>query len=249
MDNIEAVLARLEGILDWATANQSPTGYFAAVYHHMTAAVRDAVAAGQFENNARMEQLDVLFAQRYFEAFDAWRAGQPCTQSWQLAFDAAADPKASAMQHILLGINAHINLDLGIAAARVRPQDAIYALRADFDRINGIIASLVDDMQQRLADVWLPFGWLDFLLKTNDEGWINFSIHVARGAAWQSAVALAFATPLEAEKQLIRNLDHGVALLGEKIRRPGWLIGMGNALMRRCERGSVSEKIALLRQK
>ncbi|HRI60763.1 MAG TPA: DUF5995 family protein [Saprospiraceae bacterium] len=246
MQSISEVITRLEQIVEWSKEQQSPLGYFAAVYLKMSMAVRDGIANGAFENGSRMEQLDVRFAGRYFEAFDAWQAGQPCTQSWKAAFEAAKDDKMAVMQHILLGINAHINLDLGIAAAQTRSGDAIFGLRKDFDRINDIIAALTDRTQERLAEIWLPFGLLDSLLRTEDEGWVNFSIRISRGAAWKAATALAFARQSETEKALVRDLDTAVAFFAKKITAPGFWINIGLRMMRRSERGSVREKIETL---
>jgi hypothetical protein len=248
MQSISEVIVRLERIIEWAKENQSPLGYFAAVYLKMTIAVRDGIEAGLFENGSRMEQLDVRFAGRYFEAFDAWQAGQPCTQSWQVAFEASRQSDFAVLQHILLGINAHINLDLGIAAAQTRSGDAIFGLRKDFDRINDIIAALTDRVQECLADIWLPFSLFDYFLRTEDEGWIHFSIRVARGAAWKAATALAFARQSETEKGLIRDLDTAVAFFAKKMIAPGFWIKIGLRFMQRGERGSVREKIETLMQ-
>lgn len=246
MQSIAEVIARLEQIIEWAKENQSPLGYFAAVYLKMTMAVRDGIEIGQFENGSRMEQLDVRFADRYFEALDAWQTGKPCTQSWQTAFETSKEERYTVLQHILLGINAHINLDLGIAAAQTRSGDAIFGLRKDFDRINDIIAALTDRVQERLADIWLPFRLLDYLLRTEDEGWINFSIRISRGAAWKAATALAFARQKETEDALVRELDNGVAFFAKKIAEPGFWINLGLRFMRRGEQGSVREKIEIL---
>lgn len=246
MTKISEVISRLEQIVEWAKEHQSPLGYFAAVYLKMTLAVRDGIEAGLFENGSRMEQLDVRFATRYFDAFDAWQAGQSPTQSWKAAFEATQQGRLTVMQHILLGINAHINLDLGIAAAQTRSGDAIFGLRKDFDRINDIIAGLTDRVQERLADIWLPFGLLDWLLRTEDEGWVHFSIRVARGASWKAATALAFTQQNETGKALIRELDTAVCLFARKIKEPGFGINMALGFMRRYERGSVGEKIETL---
>lgn len=246
MQSISEVISRLEQIVEWAKEHQSPLGYFAAVYLKMTLAVRDGIENGIFENGSRMEQLDVRFAGRYFEALDAWRAGQPCTQSWRAAFEASRQENLTVMQHILLGINAHINLDLGIAAAQTRSGDAIFGLRKDFDRINDIIAGLTDRVQERIAEIWLPFRLLDWLLRTEDEGWVHFSIRVARGAAWKAATALAFARQSETEKALIRDLDTAIAFFAKKITAPGFWINTGLRFMRRGEKGSVREKIETL---
>ena len=246
IQSIAEVITRLEQIIGEAGEQNSPLGYFPAVYYKMTVAVRDGIEKGMFENGSRMEQLDVRFALRYFDALDAWRAGQPASKSWVTAFEASKDERYTVLQHILLGINAHINLDLGIAAAQTRSGDAIFGLRKDFERVNDIIASLTDHVQERLADIWLPWALLDRFLRTEDEGWINFSIRVSRGAAWKAATTLALVHENTAEQMLIRNLDSGVSELAKKIINPGIGPRMGLRWMRRTEKGSVREKIETL---
>lgn len=240
------VIERLEQIIAWAKSNESPAGYFAALYYKMTLAVRDAVLRGEFENGSRMEQMDVAFANRYFEAFDTWQAGGTPTQSWKIAFDATREDNLTVMQHLLLGMNAHINLDLGIAAASVRQRDAIFGLKADFMRINEVIESLTNRTQLQLAQIWLPFGWLDRFLKTEDEGWIGFSIGTARNASWKAAQTLAFAPDRATEQSIIAGLDQGVAFFAQRIHVPGFWIKMALRLMRFSEKGTVREKIETL---
>jgi hypothetical protein len=248
MQNIAEVIEKLEHIIDQADRESSPIGYFAAVYLKMTLAVKEGIEQGVFENGSRMEQLDVRFAGRYFEALEAWQAGKPASRSWESAFEASRHDHYTVLQHIMLGINAHINLDLSIAAAQTRSGDAILGLRRDFDRINDIIAGLTNRVQERLADIWLPFGVLDHLLRSEDEGWLDFSIRAARGAAWKAATTLAFTRQQEMEKALIHDLDTAVAFFAGKLVQPGFLARLGLKIMRRTEQGTVSEKIDLLRQ-
>lgn len=246
--NFSEVIARLDQIIVWAKEQQSPMGYFAALYRSMTVAVQEAAIRGDFENGSRMEQLDVVFARRYFDAFDAWQSGKPVSQSWGKAFEATNQLDVTVMQHLLLGMNAHINLDLCIAAASIRQRDAIFGLRSDFMRINKIIEELTDQTQTALAKIWLPFGWLDQLFRTEDEGWIGFSISVARGASWKAANILAFAPTKDEEQKIITALDQNVAALGQKISHPGFWTRTALRLMRYSEKGSVREKIETLEQ-
>ena len=240
------VIARLEQIIAWAKTTESPLGYFAALYYKMTLAVRDAVLRGEFENGSRMEQMDVAFAQRYFDAFDTWQTGGIPTESWRIAFEATKEDQFAVMQHLLLGMNAHINLDLGISAASIRQRDAIFGLRKDFMHVNKIIESLTNQTQSQLAKIWLPFDLLDWLFRTDDEGWIGFSIDTARAASWKVAQLLAFAPDRAAEQAIIAELDKNVAFFAKKIHTPGiWLQWMLR-LMRRWEEGSVREKIEVL---
>ncbi|HLP96669.1 MAG TPA: DUF5995 family protein [Saprospiraceae bacterium] len=244
--NIQEVLSRLESIIQWAKEKESPMGYFAALYYRMTLAVRDGILNGEFENGSRMEQMDVIFARRYFDAFDAWQAGQSPTLSWKCAFEAAQDDRITVMQHLILGMNAHINLDLGIAAASVRQRDAIFGMRKDFMQINAIIERLTNQTQAQLAGIWLPFGWLDYFFRSEDEGWIGFSIRAARGAAWKSAQAIAFAPDKASEQAIISVLDQQVYALGTRLTQPGFWLKWLLKWMRNSEEGSVSAKIEIL---
>lgn len=65
-----------------------------------------------------MERLDTLFAERYFDAVTPRDAESRPTASWHLTFQAGSQWRPLVLQHLLVGINAHINLDLGVAAAR-----------------------------------------------------------------------------------------------------------------------------------
>ena len=247
VETLDDVLRRLEDIITECREKQSEMGYFPALYYKMTYAVKQGIDRQLFENGNRMERLDVLFARRYFDAYDNWQAGKPVTKAWEIAFQTATNKRATVMQHLLLGINAHINLDLGIAAAQTRPGDAIFGLRADFERINGIIAELTEKVQGQLAHIWLPYRYLDYLLRTEDEGWIDFSIKVARGAAWKVATTLALIQQAETETLFIQNLDEQVGRLGVRVGQPRRkLLRLGLGFMRRGEKGSVPEKIDVL---
>lgn len=84
------------------------------------------------------------------------------------------------MQHLLLGVNTHINLDLAIATATVAPGNSIYALHNDFNKINDLISSLMDDIEESLCKVWMP---MRLLLKATDgkqDAVLNFSVEKAR---------------------------------------------------------------------
>jgi len=120
-DPIDPIIAELSSIIVQAEAEASRIGYFAALYRRVTVAVREQLQS--FEDPARLARLDVIFARRYLDALAAWRVRQPCSACWKVAFDTTRLNKPIILQHLLLGINAHINLDLGIACARTSPGD------------------------------------------------------------------------------------------------------------------------------
>jgi len=151
--SIGDVIDRLSAIIQWALANDSRLGYFPALYRKVTVSVRDGIQKGVFDDGKRMERFDVIFANRYLDAFLTHCTGRFPTQSWRLAFESAADYWPIVLQHLLLGINAHINLDLGIAAAETMRNGDLGDLHDDFNKVNGVLASFVDDVQNEHVSV------------------------------------------------------------------------------------------------
>ena len=133
----------------------------------------------------RLSALTEAFAQRYLDALRAHLDGGPPTQSWGVAFDAAGRWRPTVLQHLLLGINAHINLDLGIACAEVAPGAAIVDLRTDFEQINDVLAGLVAGVQERINSVSPLYRFVDDISADADRAVVNFSIARARDEAWQ----------------------------------------------------------------
>ncbi|MBP7962799.1 MAG: hypothetical protein KBG20_10920 [Caldilineaceae bacterium] len=237
---IDEVIQELDEIIVWAGEKNSRAGYFAALYRKVTVAVKAQIAAGYFEDGPRMERLDVLFANRYLDAFRTYRAYQPTTKSWKMAYDALESWPPIVMQHLLVGMNAHINLDLGIAAAAVAPGDALPALRTDFNRINTLLAGLVAEVQTELAQVWPPLRWLLALARQSDDVIVNFSMTQARDAAWRNAERLAPLTGGERDAA-IAQIDATVAGLADRVLRPGGYVGAVVLAIRLFERGEPRE--------
>ncbi len=102
-----------------------------------------------------------MFANRYLEAFTQHQNGQTPSQCWLFSFAVAEQWWPIVLQHLLLGMNGHINLDLGIAVARTTPQEELPAFEHDFNQINTLLAGLVDDVTKRLAKVWPLLAVLD----------------------------------------------------------------------------------------
>ena len=138
-ETIDEVLSKLDEIIAESIAKQNPLGYFPALYRKVTQSVKDHIAEGYFDDNERMEHLDVIFANRYLDAYEEFTQYGTCTESWKLAFEGGKNEKLIVLQHLFLGMNAHINLDLGIAAAEVCPGDKIESLRGDFFKINIVL--------------------------------------------------------------------------------------------------------------
>lgn len=239
IQNIQGVISQLGQIVQQCMATRSRAGYFAALYKRMTEAVEAGIIANKFEDGPRMERLDMVFAQRYLDAYRAHGLQQNCSLSWQFTLDACADDAHIVLQHILLGVNTHINLDLAIAAATIAPGNSIYAMEKDFYYINQLISSLLDDVQECLSQVWPPMRVLAKIANGQQDAVINFSVDKARTTSWANAVMLANMTKTQ-QNAYILQMDRLVRNIGEKIKSPGF----GTKLMLRAIRATEFDDVA-----
>lgn len=242
---IDEVIRILDTIIADCMAQQSRLGYFAALYRKMTTGVKEGIAAGVFDDGKRMEQLDVVFANRYLEAYRLYREGRKPTASWQTAFDAAGTDRLTVLQHLLLGINAHINLDLGIAAAAVSTAETIDALLPDYNRINTIITGLFGTVQESLTRIAFPMYFIRTINPATTSAILNFSIGKARETAWSNALILSGAGDT-GQQQVIGLTDNMVSKVAGRIQAPGAWIGLLLRWVRMTEGKNIAENIAFL---
>lgn len=243
--DIDGVLASLDRIIAWAKAEASRQGYFPALYRKVTQRIKDGILAGEFEDNARMERFDVIFANRYLAAFSAYHAGAPVTEVWRVAFEASDDWHLTVIQHLLLGVNAHIDLDLGIAAAETMDFENLPALQSDFEAINGVLGGLIDEVQSELGEVWPLLRWFDLAAGGLDEWLARFGIELSRDHAWRVAEEYSALAPQRRPEKLAA-LDRAIAQLNRKIRSPKLTLRAALLLVRLGELRSVARIIAIL---
>ena len=245
LQTVDDVLGALDAVVDRARERDERTGFFAVMYHTVTARVKEGIAAGFFDDGERLARLDVTFASRYLDALRSFEAGERPTASWDAAFTAGRNARPILLQHLLLGVNAHINLDLGIAAASAAPGDALPALRRDFDRINEILASVLEHVQRAMSRLSPCLGLLDRLGGRHDDEVIRFSIDKARAGAWGFATELAPLDPT-AWAGPIRTRDARVARVARIVLQPGFPLEAGLVVIRACERSSVDRTLEVL---
>ena len=242
---IDEVIEQLDEIIARSHSEQSRLGYFATLYRNVTVEVKRGIAQGRFENGPRMEQLDVTFANRYLTALGCYLRGEQASKCWVAAFKAATEWPPIVLQHLLLGMNAHINLDLGAAAAIVCPGDQLPSLKHDFDEINNILEAMIGGVQLQMSKISHWMKLLDLVGARTQKAIINWSIDKARDAAWRVAERLAPLNPEQMEVELKR-VDDEIDLLASLIRYPGLLIGAANFIVRLSEPRSVSKILNIL---
>ena len=169
---------------------------FSLVYLRTTEEFRRAVAEpGFFTDTDYLIRQDVLFADYYFRAYDAWAAGDTrrVPEAWRVAFDASRHRAVSGLGNLLLGMNAHINRDLPFVLAELGltfPDGT--SRKPDHDRVNDFLRRIVEPA---IAEVALRFDStvddLNLPGTTIDEELVFQLVVSWREAAWYNAVRLA----------------------------------------------------------
>jgi hypothetical protein len=244
---IDEVLQQLDAIIAESVKNNDPLGFFAYIYRRTTAEIKKAIIDKKFEDNSRMEKFDVLFANKYLSAYHDFHNGLPVSRSWSTAFRAKKE-KLTILQHIILGMNAHINFDLGMTAAEFTGDGDIESLKHDFMLVNDVLASLVDELQMKVGRVSRLMFLLDWIGQRSDEATMNFSMEKARQQAWNFGVSLSVLSGRQKMEKL-DEVDEIIGSLGELVQRPpGKIAAFTLKMISRFEEKDVKKVIAKLEE-
>jgi len=198
-----------------ARSASDASGYFIALYARVTARIAASIRDGRFVDGGRMDVFATTFAAYCTRAAQNERERPRC---WQACFDVAGDPNLLIVQHLLLGINAHVNHDLALAVVEVAgPSGGLESIKADFDAVNDVLAETYIDVLRALDRV---SHWTNRAAAAGGGRVFNFSLRVARGQAWSAAERI-HAMPTERERAAyIGELDQVVSVLAYLITRP-----------------------------
>jgi hypothetical protein len=223
VSSIDDVIGRLHEIVARSTGERDQLGVFAALYQRVTVRVKEGIGSGRFDDPARMERLDVVFANRYFEAIELFRRGLKPSLCWLVSFEAAKGSLSSKVRHMLAGMNAHINLDLGVATAQTCSQDQLPSLKRDFFEINRILSEVFIQVRGEIDQCWSWITLVDQVDPKIDDAVVRLCLGRARARAWRVAEQLASLGPDEWEPEINR-LDRKAAIVGGLICNPfAWL--------------------------
>ena len=245
---IDEVIAHLDNIVSDCEVSGHRMGYFPAMYNRVTRQVKQRIKEGSFEDNERMERFDVIFANRYLVAYYAYAQHKPCSESWKITFDASKKWTPMVIQHLIASMNAHISLDLGISAAETQTQN-LSSLKNDFDQVNDILDSLIDEIEAELREIFHPLVTFDKL--TGNTYWrvAHVGIVKARNDAWHVACAYAQLQTDEERQAFIKARDQHVAQIGNRILRPPALVKLLTSKLRFFEKGNIADKVRILNRK
>ena len=246
--SIDQVIDAIQGIVDWSIANESRLGYFAALYKRITIAIRKGIGDHLFDDGPRMERFDVIFASRYFAALNGYfhPAQFPVlSDCWRVAFEGALLPAPILVQHMLAGVNAHIDLDLGIAAEEVAPGRLLPTLHHDFNTVNAVLSSQVATVVEEINSLSPVLADIYRVLMNHELDLIADGLVIVRDSAWRFAKLLA-CEPSFAQQPTIMVKDLEVAKLGALIFHPPELIAGFVAVVGASESRDVVHNIQVL---
>jgi hypothetical protein len=149
--------------------------YFNLTYYIITKNVYAKIGKNIFDNDLRMLHVDVVFAQYYFDALKDYTENKNTTPAWEIAFDFYKKDTSIPLIYLALGVNAHVNNDLGLSVFDVVKHEDY---KNDFEKINIIIYQSLDEV---LTACNLPVYYKPFM---------NFLIHRWRQNAWDNYVQL-----------------------------------------------------------
>lgn len=143
---------------------------------------RAAETPGFFEDTSFVNFEDAVFARYYFEAYDAWHAGDAAATppAWRVALDAADDRAVDASTNVLLGISAHINRDLPFVLweiGLVKPDGT--SRKTDHDKVNDFLARVLFYSEAKARfDPSLPEdgespGAINLVVAWREQAWRN----------------------------------------------------------------------------
>ena len=224
--DIDATRDQLRAVAAGAT---DASGYFPAMYATVTERVAEGIVGNAFVNGSRMAEFACTFAGWYLRP--RLKEG-PVPGCWEAAFDVARNPRLLIVQHLLLGINAHVNHDLPqVVVALADEAGDLQSIRSDFDHINAILAATSTSILRELGAV---AGWVNLAATAGGGRLFNFSLDEARSQAWGAAERL---WPLDADgrRAYVAELDRLVCVLAYLITRPVFPLSLAVPALRCLE--------------
>ena len=190
--SIADVLVTMQSI-ESLTADGDGLKWFNWLYFQVTQAVEARVGAGGFNDPGFLSELDVQFAQLYFNALKNFLSNAALPDCWQTLFAARDRTALTRLQFAMAGINAHINHDLPcalVATCKIEslaPQHGTTQY-SDYTSLNSTLDSLIGEAKQTLNVRLLGAVLPDVAQLENTVAAWNVS--AAREAAWDNSELL-----------------------------------------------------------
>lgn len=167
---------------------------FLQCYTLMSRNMVHGIHQNRFADASWVQNLMIIFARYYFDALYKYNIHPDQAPAvWRHTHELTRDNEINAVQHLMLGINAHINYDLPLSLF-----DCLctqwYKLnefkkaerRKDHNEVNKIIAETIDLVQDNIIAPHSPFfKFVDIALGKIDEWMISSMVSSWRSRVWE----------------------------------------------------------------
>jgi hypothetical protein len=220
------VIKRMQEQVDAWELRADRRAIFLGCYSVMTRNMMDLLDAGLFRDPPWVNKLLDHFADYYFNAlthFDTLEETSP--PAWRLAFQAARNPKLQAVQHLFLGVNAHINFDLVLSLIDMLDSEWAGLPPAkrqerfqDHTTINKVIARSIDEVQDNILERYTPsMDIVDRVFGRVDEFLITSMIARWRDNVWKQATRCLDCQPDSGRLALLQEVEAASLRKGQMI--------------------------------
>lgn len=244
---LDEVIHALSNITELAERRASRIGYFSALYTRVTIAVTKRLREGFFADGPQMERLDVTFANLYLDAVHRHLRGEGGIRTaWRVAFDVAEQAEATLLQHVYLGMNAHLLVDLPIAVALTCPPQKLLSLRVDFLRMNDVVDAEMGAFHDDLCKVSPALARVQQSAGGLWRASSSAAMRASRRFAWRRAARLAMQEERD-QVLLLDRFDQRAERLAAEIMQPRMGLRALFHGLRQGENEDVAEVIRALR--
>lgn len=206
-------------------ANKDNRTIFLHCYSMMTANMLVAIEQNKFHDTVWVNQLLNRFADYYFDALTCYDCGGETPTVWKEVHKAAATKKLHVIQHLLLGVNSHINYDLVLTLYdMLSPEwtglsDEMRVKRyQDHCLVNLIIGETIDKVQDEVVEKYSPaMDLIDKLMGRLDEILLLKLITEWRDTVWDHTQKLLVLESEDDRAKYILDLEKKV------LNRADWL--------------------------
>jgi hypothetical protein len=220
---VEEALAGLTALEQSFRVSNDRRAVFIGAYIAITAAMQQAIGTGEFKDDIWVRQYLLHFVRLYMKALNAFEQGdlEHVPAAWRVAFQLSSKGEGLVIQHLLLGVNAHINHDLAIAlmGAGIDPDRPMRY--NDHTGVNEVLKRAANSLQDHVERLYAPsLHILDQLLGHWDEDFACLMVDKARETAWHHCLALADCATEEDREAVLHRIDEHAGALAELIAQP-----------------------------
>lgn len=218
MNEETGVVSRMHRqVKQWEAAGDH-RAIFLSCYAMMTENMLKAIESGRFRDGPWVSALLHRFADYYFDALECYDCGDKVPEAWRQVYEATLHQKLHVLQHLLLGVNAHINYDLVLTLYEMLraewpslSTEGRQRRRADHLMVNQVIAETIDQVQDEVVERYDPFmDIIDRLLGRMDERFLSALVSNWRGEVWENVLGMLACRSAEEREELRRKVEAGV---------------------------------------